>query len=142
MVELVLLSQQFYTDYAHCPEVCQKKDRPHIQVQIEVDGVLYCVPLRSSINHPHVFWTNKATKCGLDFSKTVVITDAVKYINHSKTPSIRPREYNALRGRERLIRENLIKYISLYKDAKENIHVSRNRMLVQYSSLQYFEEYL
>ena len=142
MIELVILSKQFYADYSHCPEVCQKKDRPHIQVQIELDGVIYCVPLRSNINHPHVFWTDRTNKCGLDFSKTVIVMDARRYVDRSKKPTIRSQEHNALRGREYIIKKSLIKYIALYKDAKKNTHIPRNQMLVQYSTLQYFEEYI
>ncbi len=57
----------------------QKKDRPYIQLYVEIDGIQFAIPLRSDIRHPHVFWTDKANNCGVDFSKAVVILD-VKFI--------------------------------------------------------------
>ncbi len=53
-----------------------------------INGVQYAIPLRSNINHPHVFWTDKNNHCGIDFSKAVIITDE-KYIDTTVTPYIR-----------------------------------------------------
>ena len=142
MVKFVLLTQQFYSDYSQYPEILQKEDRPHIQAQIEVDGSIFCVPLRSNISHPNVLWTDKANKCGLDFSKTVVIVDSQKYIDQTRHPVIRQIEFDALRGKEFIIETNLKKYIAKYKAAKDKRHIPRNSLLVQYSTLQYFEEYI
>lgn len=38
MLKFVFLSDAFYADYAGCPEIEKKKDRPHAQVTIEVGG--------------------------------------------------------------------------------------------------------
>jgi hypothetical protein len=141
-VKLVFLTQQFYNDYFHCPEILHKEDRPHIQVQVKIDGFLFCIPLRSNINHLHVIWTDKANNCGLDLSKTIVITNSSEYIDVTRKPVIRQQEFDSLRGKEHLIKTSLIKYIAKYKLAKSNIHISRNRILIQYSALQYFEEYI
>ena len=140
-VTLILLTPQFYDDYSHCPEIMQKKDRPHVQARVEVDGVLFGIPLRSHINHPHVVWTDRANRCGLDLSKAIVITNAEKYID-TKTPLIRKNEYDALRGRERIVIAGLVRYIARYKEAKANQSDPVNLMLVKRSALQYFEEYL
>ena len=101
---------------------------------------MFCIPLRSNINHPNVFWTDKASKCGLDFSKTVVIIDSHKYIDHTRKPVIRQNEFDALRGKEYIIETNLKKYIEKYKSAKKAQHIPRNRLLVKCSTLQYFEK--
>jgi len=85
-VVYILLSAQFYTDYSHCSEMMLNIDRPHVQVQIELDGVIFGIPLRSNINHPHAVWTDRSNKCGLDLSKAIVITDVDKYIGSTQKP--------------------------------------------------------
>ena len=71
----VFLSNKFYEIYpsSEYPEIEQKKNRPYIQICVEIDGVQYAILLRSDIHHPHVFWTDKENHCGIDFSKAVVI---------------------------------------------------------------------
>ena len=71
MNRFVFLSAKFYKDYPQVkyPEIEQKQMRPYIQVLIDIFDNTFAVPLRSNINHPYVFWTDKSNKCGLDFSK-------------------------------------------------------------------------
>ena len=142
MLKFAFLSNKFYEDYADCPEIEQKQKRPYIQIEVMIDGVLFGVPLRSSIKHPHVLWTDKQNRCGVDFSKSVVISKPDDYIDKTTTPHIRPNEFNALRGKEHVIQEKLKKYIADYKKAKERPDLERNRMILRYSTLQYFEKYL
>ena len=142
MIHFVFLSDKFYRDYASCTEIEKKNTRPYIQVQVIVNGVLFGVPLRSSINHPNVLWTDKANRCGVDFSKAVVIADPQSYIDHSREPYIRPNEFRALKGKEHIIQEKLKKYIESYKKAKLHPEIERNHLLLRYSTLQYFEEYI
>lgn len=142
MLKFIFLSDKFYQDYAGCGEIEQKKNRPYIQVEVVVDGVLFGVPLRSNIRHPHVLWTDKDNLCGVDFSKAVVISDEINYIDTSATPHIRPNEFRVLKGKEFIIEQKLRKYISDYKKAKLRPGVGRNKLLLQYSTLQYFEDYI
>lgn len=142
MLKFAFLSDKFYEDYADCPEIEQKQKRPYIQIEVMIDGVLFGVPLRSSIKHPHVLWTDKQNRCGVDFSKSVVISRPDDYIDKTITPHIRPNKFNALRGKEHVIQEKLKKYIADYKKAKECPDLERNRMILRYSTLQYFEKYL
>lgn len=74
-MKFMFLTQQFYDDHKACPEIAQKPMRPYTQVCTKINGVQFAVPLRSGINHKHVLWTDKPKKCGLDFSKAVVIVD-------------------------------------------------------------------
>ena len=74
-MKYIFLTEQFYNDYAHCAEIEKKRERPYVQVYINLNGVDFAVPMRSNITHKYVFWTDKANKCGLDFSKAVVITN-------------------------------------------------------------------
>lgn len=142
MLEFSFLTDEFYADYKECSEIEQKDTRPYIRIGIEIGGVLFGIPLRSNINHPHVLWTDKENHCGVDFSKAVVITDPQRYINTVDKPYIRPNEFNSLRGKEYQIKEKMKRYIQKYKDAKKRPMIPRNRMLLQCSTLQYFEEYI
>ena len=89
----------------------------------------------------HVLWTDKENKCGLDFSKAVVIS-CDSYIDQSRIPHIRQNEFDSLRGKEYLIKQRLIKHISEYKKAKTALHISRNLTLCKFSTMQYFEKYI
>ena len=136
------LTHSFYEDYKDCPEIERKETRPYIRITIEVDGVLFGIPMRSNINHPHVLWTNKKKHCGVDFSKAVVITDPEKYINTKESPYIRPDEFKELKGKDRVVQDKMRGYIEKYKEAKKRMDIPRNRTLVSCSTLQYFEDYI
>ena len=138
----VFLSNDFYADYPHSkyPEIEQKLHRPYIQIMTTINGVQFAIPLRSNINHPHVLWTDKENRCGVDFSKAVVVTDE-KYIDYSSKPYIRPNEFNELRGKDYRIKQKMIKYIEEYKEAKNSSNES-SKNLIEKSTLQYFEEYI
>lgn len=142
MLKLVYLTDAFYNDYADCKEIEKKDGRPYIRIHIEIGGVLWGIPLRSHITHKHVLWTDKENQCGIDFSKAVVINKPAKYIADA-TPKIRPNEHKVLKTfDEHRIITKMQKYIKEYKEAKEHLDIKRNRDLVQYSTLQYFENYI
>lgn len=137
----VFLSEEFYNAYpeADYPEMEQKRNRPYIQVYVEIDGVQYAIPLRSDIHHPHVLWTDKANHCGVDFSKAVVINKE-SYIDTTTEPHLRQNEFDALRGKDYKIKTKMEQYIERYKKAKQDLSNSINQRLVKYSTLQYFEK--
>ena len=137
----IFLSDKFYKDYPgeQYPELEQKRNRPYIQIVIEINGVRYAAPLRSGIKHTYAFWTDKKNHCGIDFSKAVVISDE-EYINSETVPYIRPNEFNALRGKDYKIKIKMIKYIEKYKKAKQDLNKRVNQNIVRYSTLQYFEK--
>ena len=143
MIDLVFLTEDFFCDYADCPEIERKIDRPHAQMLVEVYGQIFCVPFRSSINHPHAIWTDKKRHRGMDLSKAVVILNPDKYIDRARTPYLRENEYEVFKNlNEYTVKKKLLKYIEEYKKAKNQQSVSRNRTLVTCSTLQYFEEYI
>ena len=139
----VFLSENFYQRYpsAQYPEIEQKHTRPYIQICVEINGTKFAIPLKSDIHHPHVFWTDKQNHCGVDFSKAVVITDD-KYIDKMREPHLRQNEFDALRGKDFKIKQKMQKYIDKYKQAKMNPDKPIHRVLLKYSTLQYFEEFL
>lgn len=140
-MNFIFLSEEFYNVYSDCREIEQKRARPYVQVCIRIGANVYAVPMRSHIKHRYVLWTDEENGCGLDFSKTVVLRKR-SYIDETKTPYIRPKEFDALRGKEQLVKQRLVQYIRAYKKAKQRLDVPRNKLLCQYSTLQYFEEYL
>ena len=133
------LTQQFYDDHAECREIEAKVNRPYVKVLVEIEGHTFAVPLRSHIAHPHVLWTDRERRCGLDFSKAVVV-DRPEYIDTSRVPHIRQNEFDALRGKEYIVETRMRKYIADYKKARARLDIPRNRVLCRYSTLQYFED--
>lgn len=142
-MRFAFLSDAFYEDYpaSCCPEIEQKRNRPYVVVFVQLGGSLFAVPMRSHIRHPHAFLTDKENRCGVDYTKAVVITDEERYIDAQKQPHLRQNEFDALRGKEYRIRCGLQKYIEKYKKAK-NSGKEVDKILVRCSTLQYFEEFL
>ncbi|MCL2704482.1 MAG: hypothetical protein FWE91_12915 [Defluviitaleaceae bacterium] len=138
----LFLNESFYIDHAQCTQIEQKLMRPYIQVYTTINGVQFAIPLRSGITHKgQVLWTDKAMKCGLDFTKAVVIKDE-KYINKTTVPHIRQNEFNSLRGKEYIIKQKMLKHIAEYKKAKSELHIERNQFICSFSTMQYFEKYI
>ena len=140
-MKYIFLTQQFYIDYKNCTEIEQKQDRPYVQVYVKVNSIDFAIPMRSDIKHSYAFWTDKPNRCGVDYSKAVVIEDK-KYIDTTRKPYIRPNEFKALIGKSFNIEQGLLNYIEEYKKAKLNQNIYRNKLLCQYSTLQYFEKYI
>ena len=133
------LSSNFYSDYPHSqfPELEYKSIRPYIMICITVNQHTFALPLRSHICHPYAYITNKAQKCGVDFSKAVYISDP-KYINNIDRPFIRPDEYQKLIGKEHIIKNKFIKYISDFVDSDKSQDKNKIRKF-KFSTLWYFK---
>ena len=142
MLNIVFLTKKFFSDYKGCNEIRTKEMRPYICVNIVVDGVLWAIPMRSHINHEYVIWTDKANGCGIDFSKAVAVSKPDEYISDEK-PHIRANEFAVLkRLNKHTVIQKMQQYIREYKDAKVHPEIPRNKLLLKFSTLQYFEEYL
>lgn len=116
--------------------------RPYVCIHVVVDGVLWAIPLRSHISHEYVIWTDKENGCGIDFSKAVAISKPNEYIS-SKKPYIRPNEFAVLkRINKHTVVQKMQQYMKAYLDAKKHPEIARNKQLLEFSTLQYFEEYL
>lgn len=140
--QFLFLTSDFYADYANCTEIEQKPDRPHVRVLVHVSNLDFAVPMRSHINHPHAFLTDKANSCGLDYTKAVVIVDPIRYIDNTTRPHIRQQEFDYLRGKEYIIERGMLKYMQTYKKALQRPNIPRNATLLKYSTLQYFHKYI
>ena len=142
MLKTVFLTKEFYKAHEDHSEIEQKETRPYIRIQIMIDGVLWGIPLRSHIKHEYVIWTNKDEGCGIDFSKAVVIEKPDEYISDVQ-PHIRPDEFKVLKKiDEYRIRQKMQQYIKAYQKAKDKPNVPRNKDLLRFSTLQYFEQYI
>lgn len=144
MLKAVFLTDAFYRAYpkSKYSEIEEKTDRPYIRIKVVVNGVVWGIPMRSNISHKYAVWTDKENSCGLDLTKAVVITKPAKYISNV-TPHIRDNEFKVLKQlNEYDISQKFQKYIKDYKRAKTAQNVKRNRELVSFSTLQYFERYI
>ena len=144
MLKTVFLSDAFYKAYPtdKYKEIEQKTDRPYVRIQVIVNGVVWGIPLRSNITHNHAIWTDKENGCGLDFTKAVVIEKPAEYISSEK-PHIRDNEFNVIKQIDsHFVTQKLQQYIKTYNKAKTRLDIERNRILVQCSTLQYFEKYI
>ena len=135
----IFLSDKFYNDYVNCREIEQKKLRPYILLLLELNGLLYALPLRSHIKHKYAFLTDKINKCGVDYSKALVITDE-NYID-SKKPFIRNNEHKILLSCVDTIKEEFSSYLTDYKRVVSS-GAKRTLSKYRYCTLQYFHKEL
>ncbi|MSS63088.1 type III toxin-antitoxin system TenpIN family toxin [Velocimicrobium porci] len=142
-MQYTFLSKKFYEDYSKnkYPQIEMKENRPYAHIYLELYGYTFAIPLRSNIDHPHAFFTDKKNKCGVDYSKSVVITNQ-DYIDTSTKVFLRNNEFKKLQGKDYRIKKEFQKYIELYKRAKTDKNVPHRDKIISFSTLQYFEEYI
>ncbi len=137
-MQLKILSPQFYDKYSHCGEILKKDNRPYAYLTIELDGLLYAVPLRHHIKHPYAFKT--IGEAGLDYTKSVIIADPL-FLSDDK-PTIESAEFAIIKREEQKIRYGLKKYINQYRRAMRHRENPRSSNILKYSTLKHFEDYL
>ncbi|MCL2180022.1 MAG: hypothetical protein FWB83_02750 [Treponema sp.] len=140
------LSAEFYTQYGNLKEILTKEERPYYVLLLDIDGLTYAIPLRSHITHQFCFIADKSKEyaSGLDYSKAVIITDSVKYIDPAPV-TIRQHEYNVLKQHEHLIKRRFFSYVKSYKKEIKRINTNPSIPLstrCQYSVLKYFHKEL
>lgn len=133
------LSSDFSNDYpiSLYPELMYKNDRPYIMIYLTLNNHTFALPLRSTIRHTNCLITDSTNKCGVDYSKSVYISK-LKYIDNVRHPHIRSNEFNALRGKEYILKKKFLKYIRKYVDAKKSKDSNKLRYF-DTSTLPYFE---
>jgi len=140
------LSKAFYTQYKNCEEILAKNERPYYVLLLEIDNLTYAIPLRSHITHQYCYIadSSKNQRSGLDYSKSIVITDTDKYIDPSPV-TIRQHEFNVLKKKEYLIKKQFSSYVKLYKkeiQRRQNNKALPVSSLCRYSTLKYFHKEL
>lgn len=138
MLKFIFLTEEFYEDYNEYKEIEKKQNRPYTMILATINNIDFAIPLRSNIKHNNSLLTDKVNKCGLDFSKAVVIKYKERYINTSTKPILRQNEFNELKGKEFIIKGKMESYITKYIKAYNRQDVERNKLLCMYSTLQYF----
>lgn len=138
--DFVLLSKFFYESYPKdlYPEIAQKQSRPYIVILVEVKDKTFAVPLRSHIRHKHAFITDELRGCGLDFTKSVVISNPL-FIDKSHRVLINKEESFKIYNNHDKIQTDFEQYL---KDFIRAFIATKNEnfkpTIVKYSSLIYF----
>jgi len=144
-MKYIYLSKQFYIDYAHnlFPEIEYKENRPYIMLLMKIDGLTFAIPFRSHITHNYSFLTDAINKCGIDYTKAIIITNQNYVVNNiNGLPiKIRENENRALFGKKHQIMKDFKNYVKQYKRAvKNNAH--HKVYIFKISTLQYFHKEL
>ncbi len=142
-MKIRFLTDEFYKDYANCPELEKKRTRPFAQIcLISYDDLTFAIPIRSHIKHKYAFFTNKEKTKGLDLSKSIVINDLNKYVNIKLIAYIDMEEFSIIEHQEEKIKIKLESYIKKYKKALKHQKDNKNKLLCKMSTLQYFHKEL
>ena len=158
-MEFYLLTKKFYEKYSNCKEILKKENRPYTICIIEINKLTFAIPIRHNINHKYSIKT--FNNQGLDFTKAVIIIDkafilksvwannfiqkfAKKniYINIETELDKIIMENKELSTKKSLIKPKLKKFIKTYKKAIKNPDDLKNKILCEFSSLQYFHKEL
>lgn len=137
-MKLVYLSDKFYNKYKGCKEILEKKSRPYACVTIVIGQHLVAIPIRHHVGHDHSLRT--VGDSGLDYTKAVIVSEP-GFIASGK-PQIETAEFQIIKTQEDRIVREMHRYIKLYMKAKEHANNPHYAKILQYSTLQYFEEYL
>jgi protein AbiQ len=142
-MKYIFLSDLFFKHFPHdrYPEIEYKRERPYAVLVLKIGNQRWGLPLRSAISHNYCHWTNRSEKCGIDYTKAVLVSRD-EFIDETKVPHIRQEEFEALRGKEHSIEVGFQNYIRGYKTALEDQSRSRSALLCKYSTLQYFHDAL
>ena len=133
-MRMILLSQTFYAKYGGKAEIMDKENRPYACFTVEIDGILYAIPIRHHIRHPFAFFT--VGESGLDYSKAVVIEDP-SYISDQKA-TIDQREWNAIKAGNDTIFYEFRKFVRQYKRALAHPDNPRSEQYLKYCTLRHF----
>ena len=132
------LTPEFYEKYKNCKEILQKQKRPYAVHLIRYNNLTFAIPVRSNINHNFSYKTIGSK--GLDFTKTVIITDE-KYLSDNKAV-INHEEYLKLDKNRKFIEKKMLSYLKIYKKALKTPDTNKNKTILSKSELQYFNKEL
>lgn len=135
-MRLIFLSDSFYDKHLFCNEILAKRQRPYACLAIKIDGLVFAIPFRHNLDHKYGFRT--VGKCGLDYSKAVVLCSKADI--GEGTPHIDQAEFNAIKGKDAIIATGMKNYVKLYKKARAYKGKKHYANILSYSALQYFDE--
>lgn len=146
------LSPVFYNNFSQSnyPELLMKTNRPYFFLIIDINNFKFAIPLRTNIRHKYCFRTNPNSLSGLDYSKSILISN-LSFINKNDTIKIDSSEHRSIQLNKFVIKKEFTKYVDTYikniklLDSKININTDRKNKMLQYckcSTLQYFHNEL
>ena len=139
------LTPAFYLDYGNrFPEILQKQTRPYYIVLLLVMGNTFAIPLRSHIPSHNFCYIADGCNSGLDFTKAVVITDTICYIDPYAV-TIRQNEFDVMKKDEYEITQRFESFVKKYKKQIQRVRKNPSIPLARwctFSSLQYFHKEL
>ena len=143
-MELKKLSNKFYSTYnkTDYPNILRKINRSYSVYKVEIEGVNYCIPIKTNIKHSSSFLfkdsdrKKKGEKPGLDFKYSVVIKDD-SYIGEDGV--IDRVESKYIKKNEKTIIYQYLKYIKDYKKyLQDPITKFWDSWRFSHTSLEYF----
>ena len=136
------LTSSFFEKYSNCPEIMEKTSRQYCIAILSIDGIKFAIPFRTHIRHRYCYLflnSPRGSKAGLDFTKSVVVTDDA-YIGTDAT--IESKEYSEFINKSAVIANQFENFISDYKKwVKDPDYYHKNELLA-FSALQYFHDEL
>ena len=134
------LSKKFFEDHPQgaFPEMETKQNRPYVLVVVNLRGCRWGLPMRSNIKHNTCFWTDKANRCGVDYTKAVLLDDE-RYLDKASRPYVRSHERQRLTGKEAVLANQFERYVHNYKQdflSGKRQHSPASR----FSTLQYYHK--
>ena len=141
-MKLYYLTESFHNSVlSRLFEVEHKANRPYVMICVKIDNHLFAVPLRSSIQHPNCYITAKtgSNLKGIDYSKAVIINS--NCLNKTRKVTITKEEFDALRGKDKIIASQFAEYVKEYKliIQKKNNNIDlfeHEKTFIKYSTLQ------
>jgi len=143
-LKLYYLTTDFYRIHKNDDQILLKEGRPYLMLRIVCDTIDYYIPFRSNISHKHAFFTDVKNRCGLDFSKSVIITDRYRFVELTpgSAPKLRTEEWKLLNSKIGLVKPKFEKFLNEYRQAVQKVREGEasynQKFLCQFSSLQYF----
>ena len=143
-IQLRSLSDQFYADNKGLQEALDSSNDGKVRgygiVVVDLNGLMFGIPLRSNLNHKFGFISERSegTKKGLDYTKALLIQKE-EYV--SRAYKIPTTEFTHLNDNKEKIQEYFKKFITRYIDAhnKNDTNILRN---YRYSTLKNYHKEL
>lgn len=145
MLKVNKLSHEFASSISNLIEVLHDKERGYGIVTIEIDNLIFGIPLRTNLNHSYgvkldkVEINNQVFHRGLDFRKAILIKDIS---NIGAVFNVSSKQKRTLIAKEKAIKNQFSKYVNNYiKAKKNNIENTINSNAYKFSTLiNYHEE--
>ena len=139
-MEFYLLTKKFYEKYSNCKEILKKENRPYTICIIEINKLTFAIPIRHNINHKYSIKT--FNNQGLDFTKAVIIIDKAFISEKNVYIVYKTRRIWRIINKKISYKAKIKKIYKDYKKGIKNPDDLKNKILCEFSSLQYFHKEL